>query len=265
MNYDWHSEPWVERKACNVRLKKLPKCLNVLEFWRMANKIFRAVILGPPGSGKGTISARIAQSFGLQHLSSGDLVRGDVAANTEAGILAKTYIHKNLLVPDHVMTCLLLPKLEKMTKHSWVLDGFPRTLAQATALNNICDLDVVISLNVPFETLKERLSDRWIHPASGRVYNSQFNPPRVHGVDDISREALVQLDDDKPEALLSRLRHYKDIAKPVIDLYRAKGILHSFSGTETDKIWPYISSLLGSKIPVQQAFATPLPLHSQDH
>ncbi|KPP76196.1 adenylate kinase 4, mitochondrial-like [Scleropages formosus] len=215
----------------------------------MMAKIFRAVVLGPPGSGKGTISARIAHSFGLQHLCSGDFLRENIAANTEAGILAKKYIQKNLLVPDNVMTYLVLPKLETMTKKSWVLDGFPRTVAQATALNNICDLDVVISLNVPFETLKERLSDRWIHPASGRVYNMEFNPPQVHGVDDISGEPLVQHDDDKPEVLVARLRHYKDIAKPVVDLYRAKGILHSFSGTETDKIWPYISSLLGTKIP----------------
>ncbi|XP_023650410.2 adenylate kinase 4, mitochondrial [Paramormyrops kingsleyae] len=230
----------------------------------MANRIFRAVVLGPPGSGKGTISARIAQSFGLQHLSSGDFVRENISASTEAGILAKTYIDKDLLVPDCVMTCLLLPRLEQMTRHSWVLDGFPRTLAQATALNDTCSLDVVISLNIPLETLKERLRHRWIHPASGRVYNMEFNPPQVHGMDDISREPLVQRDEDKPEALAARLRHYKDIAKPVIDLYRSKGILHSFSGTETNKIWPYINSLITGKIPEVQGASQTLPLHSQE-
>ncbi|KAG7487634.1 hypothetical protein MATL_G00025610 [Megalops atlanticus] len=214
----------------------------------MANRLFRAVIMGPPGSGKGTISGRIAQSFGLQHLSSGDFIRENIAANTEAGVLAKSYIDKGLLVPDHVMTRLLLPRLEEMTRHSWVLDGFPRTLAQANALNSVCKLDMVVSLNVPFETLKERLSHRWVHPASGRVYNMEFNPPRVQGVDDISGEPLVKSDDDKPEAVVARLRHYKDNAKPVIDLYKAKGILHTFSGTETDKIWPYISSLVSAKV-----------------
>ncbi|CDQ93444.1 unnamed protein product [Oncorhynchus mykiss] len=172
-------------------------------------KLFRAVIMGPPGSGKGTISERIAQSFGLKHLSSGDFLRENIAANT----------------------------------------GFPCTLAQAKALNSTCDLDLVISLNIPYETLKDRLSDRWIHPASGRVYNRGFNPPRVQGRDDLSGEPLIQHDNDQPEALVARLRHYKDVAKPVIDLYKSKGILHTFSGTETDRIWPYINSLLSTKIP----------------
>ncbi|KAI1892120.1 hypothetical protein AGOR_G00150690 [Albula goreensis] len=215
----------------------------------MAKRIFRAVIMGPPGSGKGTISARIAQSFGLKHLSSGDFLRENITANTEAGVLARTHIEKGLLVPDDVMTLVLLPRLKEMARHSWVLDGFPRTLAQATAMSSVCDLDLAISLNIPFETLKERLKGRWIHPASGRVYNMEFNPPRVQGVDDITGEPLVQSDEDKPEAVVSRLRHYKDIAKPVIDFYKKQGILHSFSGTETDKIWPYISSLLSTKVP----------------
>ncbi|KAM6962716.1 adenylate kinase 4, mitochondrial [Aplochiton taeniatus] len=222
-------------------------------------KFFRAVILGPPGSGKGTISERIAQRFGLQHLSSGHFLRENIGANTEAGVLAKTYIDKGLLVPDHVMTRLVLPRLQQMTNHSWLLDGFPRTIAQAKALNNVCDLDVVISLNIPFATLKERLGERWIHPASGRVYNMGFNPPRIQGKDDISGEPLIQHEDDKAEALVARLRHYKDVAKPVIDLYKAKGILHSFSGTDTDRIWPYISSLL-SKIHTQQTDACQAPL-----
>ncbi|XP_028822233.1 adenylate kinase 4, mitochondrial [Denticeps clupeoides] len=225
------------------------------------SRIFRAVILGPPGSGKGTISERIAQSFGLQHLSSGDFLRENIAAKTEAGVLAKTYIEKGLLVPDHVMTRLVLPRLEEITRHSWLLDGFPRTLAQAHALDIACDLDLVISLNVPFETLKERLSHRWIHPASGRVYNKGFNPPRVKGVDDITGEPLIQHEDDKPMALVARLRHYKDVAKPVIDLYKSKGILHTFSDTETDRIWPYISTLFSTKIPMHQADTHYAPSH----
>nr|XP_015210949.1 PREDICTED: adenylate kinase 4, mitochondrial [Lepisosteus oculatus] len=149
----------------------------------MANKLFRAIIMGPPGSGKGTISQRIAQRFGLQHLSSGDFLRENIAASTEAGILAQKYIEKGLLVPDQVITRLVLTKLERMTRHSWLLDGFPRTLAQAHALNSTCDVDLVISLNIPFESLKERLSSRWIHPSSGRVYNMEFNPPQAEQYD----------------------------------------------------------------------------------
>ncbi|XP_036971254.1 adenylate kinase 4, mitochondrial isoform X1 [Acanthopagrus latus] len=224
-------------------------------------KLFRAAIMGPPGSGKGTISKRIADRFGLQYLSSGHFLRDCMAANTEAGVMVRTYVERSMLVPDHVMTRLMLPRLEQLMGHSWLLDGFPRTLSQAQALNNLCQLDLVISLNIPYETLRERLSDRWIHPASGRVYNMGFNPPQVKGKDDITGEPLIQHDDDKPEALMSRLRHYKDVAKPVIDLYKSQGILHSFSGTETDRIWPYINSLLNTKMHTQpsDAFQTRTP------
>ncbi|XP_056607523.1 adenylate kinase 4, mitochondrial isoform X2 [Triplophysa dalaica] len=179
----------------------------------------------------------------------------DLQRALEAGVLAKTYIKKGLLVPDHVMTRLLLPRLEEMTKYSWLLDGFPRTLAQADALNSICDLDVVFNLNIPLETLKERLRHRWTHPSSGRVYNMYFNPPRIQGLDDITGEQLIQQEEDRPEALVARLRHYKDIAKPVIDLYKAKSILYTFSDTETDRIWPNISTLLSTKIPIVQSDA----------
>ncbi|XP_013855383.1 adenylate kinase 4, mitochondrial [Austrofundulus limnaeus] len=214
-------------------------------------KLFRAAIMGPPGSGKGTISERIAHSFGLQYLSSGRFIREGIAAKTEAGLLVRSYVERGMLVPDPVVIRLVLPKLEQLSNHSWLLDGFPRTLAQAQALNNLCQLDLVISLNIPYETLRERLSDRWIHPSSGRVYNMSFNPPQVQGKDDVTGEPLIQHDDDKPEALMARLRHYKDVAKPVIDLYKSQGILHSFSGTETDRIWPYINSLLSAKLHTQ--------------
>ncbi|XP_029355701.1 adenylate kinase 4, mitochondrial isoform X2 [Echeneis naucrates] len=218
-------------------------------------KLFRAAIMGPPGSGKGTISQRIAESFGLKYLSSGHYLRDSIAANTEAGMIVRPYVDRGMLVPDHVMTRLMLPRLEQLNGHSWLLDGFPRTVAQAQALNSLYHIDMVISLNIPYATLSERLSDRWIHPASGRVYNMGFNPPQVQGKDDITGEPLIQHDDDKPEALMARLRHYKDVAKPVIDLYKSQGVLHSFSGTDTDKIWPYINSLLSTKMQMQPSEA----------
>ncbi|XP_064310957.1 adenylate kinase 4, mitochondrial isoform X3 [Phalacrocorax carbo] len=167
----------------------------------------------------------------------------------EVGILAKQYLERGLLVPDHVITRVMMTELEKRQEQHWLLDGFPRTLGQAEALDRICKLDLVISLNIPFETLKDRLSARWVHPASGRVYNMDFNPPHVQGIDDLTGEPLVQREDDKPEAVAARLRKYKDAAKPVIELYKSRGILHSFSGTETNKIWPYVYTLLSSKIP----------------
>lgn len=211
-------------------------------------KFVRAAIMGPPGSGKGTISKRIAETFGLKYLSSGHFLRESIAANSEAGVEVRSYVERSILVPDHVMTRLMLPRLQEMSNYSWLLDGFPRTLTQAKELNSLFQLDLVISLNIPYETLKDRLNDRWIHPGSGRVYNMGFNPPQVQGKDDVTGEPLIQHDDDKPEALMARLRQYKDVAKPVIDLYKSQGVLHSFSGTETDRIWPYINSLLTAKM-----------------
>lgn len=213
-------------------------------------KLFRAVIMGPPGSGKSAIAKRIAHNFGLEYLSCAHFLQDIAAAkNTEAGVLVQTYIDKRMLVPDHVVTRLMLPRLEKLGGHSWLLEGYPRTLGQARSLNDLYQLDMVISLNIPYSTLRERLSDKWIHPASGRIYNMTFNPPRVQGKDDITGEPLIQSEDDKPEALMARLRHYKDVAKPVLDLYKSQGILHSFSGTDTDRIWPYINSMLSTKLP----------------
>ncbi|NXE77867.1 KAD4 kinase, partial [Cochlearius cochlearius] len=207
----------------------------------MASKLLRAVVLGPPGSGKGTVCERIARSFGLQHLSSGQFLReslrGGGGNSGAAGWV--------LLAP---ITAAFLPLLTAPFCRG-ACTGFPRTLGQAEALDRICELDLVISLNIPFETLKDRLSARWVHPASGRVYNMDFNPPHVQGVDDLTGEPLVQREDDKPEAVAARLRKYKDAAKPVIELYKSRGILHSFSGTETNKIWPYVYTLLSSKIP----------------
>uniref|UniRef100_A0A8C6R8Z7 Adenylate kinase 4 n=1 Tax=Nannospalax galili TaxID=1026970 RepID=A0A8C6R8Z7_NANGA len=202
----------------------------------MASKLLRAVILGPPGSGKGTVCQRIAENFGLQHLSSGHFLRENLKTNTGEGLGPGSEGRE----------------LESRSGQHWLLDGFPRTLVQAEALDRICDVDLVISLNIPFETLKDRLSRRWIHLPSGRVYNLDFNPPHVHGIDDITGERLVQQEDDKPEAVAAKLRRYKDAAKPVIELYKSRGVLHQFSGTETNKIWPYVYTLFSNKItPIQ--------------
>ncbi|XP_053549653.1 adenylate kinase 4, mitochondrial [Bombina bombina] len=221
----------------------------------MASKLLRAVILGPPGSGKGTVCQRIAKNFGLQHLSSGDFLRQNIRSSTEIGVLARQYLEQGNPVPDQLITRVMLSELEKRMDQHLLLDGFPRTLVQADALNTICDLDLVISLNIPFETLKDRLNARWLHLASGRVYNLEFNPPQVHGIDDLTGEPLVRQEADKPINVDARLRQYKDVAKPVIELYKTKGVLHTFSGTETNKIWPYIYTLMSTKV---------TPVHPED-
>lgn len=214
--------------------------------------VFRAVIMGAPGSGKGTVSSRIAQSFGLKHLSSGDMLRANIEAKTDLGLLMKSCIDQGQLVPDDVISRLILTSLRGLEKTSWLLDGFPRTVAQAEALDCVCDVDSVINLDVPFQTIRERLTSRWVHLPSGRVYNIDFNPPKKPGLDDVTGEPLVQRDDDSPETVSRRLKDYERQTQPVLEYYRSKGVLETFSGTETNKIWPHVHTFLSRKIPGHQ-------------
>ncbi|KAG8595616.1 hypothetical protein GDO81_001575 [Engystomops pustulosus] len=215
----------------------------------VARMLFRAVIMGPPGSGKGTISDRIVKHFALKHLSSGDLLRLNIQKKTEIGILAKSYIEQGQLVPDDVITRLIVQELNNFGEHNWLLDGFPRTVPQAQALDKAHQINTVIDLNVPFQTIKDRLTARWIHPGSGRVYNTEFNPPKVSGIDDVTGEPLIQREDDKPETVTKRLKAYESLTKPVLEYYKNKGVLETFSGTETNKIWPHVYSFLQTKLP----------------
>ncbi|XP_061485285.1 GTP:AMP phosphotransferase AK3, mitochondrial isoform X2 [Rhineura floridana] len=184
-------------------------------------QLLRALIMGPPGSGKGTVSSRIVKHFALKHLSSGDILRDNMNKRTEIGILAKSYIDQGRLIPDDIMTQLMLNELKTLEQNHVLLDGFPRTVPQAEDLDKACPIDTVIDLDVPFETIRQRLTARWIHPASGRVYNLEFNPPKVPGRDDITGDPLVQRDDDKPETVMKRLKSYEMETKPVLEYYRS--------------------------------------------
>lgn len=214
--------------------------------------VFRAVIMGAPGSGKGTVSSRIAQSFALKHLSSGDMLRANIEAKTDLGLLMKSCIDQGQLVPDDVISRLVLSSLRGLEQTSWLLDGFPRTVAQADALDSVYDVDSVINLDVPSQTIRERLTSRWVHLPSGRVYNIDFNPPKKPGLDDVTGEPLVQRDDDSPETVSRRLKDYERQTQPVLEYYRSKGVLETFSGTETNKIWPHVLAFLARKIPGNQ-------------
>ncbi|KAJ8982339.1 hypothetical protein NQ317_009455 [Molorchus minor] len=167
----------------------------------MATKIFKSVILGAPASGKGTISARIIKNFNLKHISSGDKLRQHIQNNTPIGIEAQKYIQAGKLVPDEIMIQFISNELKNVQNSAWLLDGFPRTLAQAKALWEVEKLDLAINLDVPFQIIIDRVKGRWVHLASGRVYNEGFNSPKVRGKDDITGEPLIQRDDDKPEVV----------------------------------------------------------------
>uniref|UniRef100_A0A8C0SCX8 GTP:AMP phosphotransferase AK3, mitochondrial n=3 Tax=Canis lupus familiaris TaxID=9615 RepID=A0A8C0SCX8_CANLF len=222
-------------------------------------RLLRAVLMGPPGSGKRTVALRITKGFQLKTFSSGDLLRDNLLRDTEIGVLAKVFMDQGKLIPDDIMTRLTLHQLKTFTQESWLLCGFPRTLPQAEALERAYQIHLVMSLNVPSEVIKQRLSARWIHPSSGRVYNLEFNPPKAIGLDDLTGEPLVQREDDRPETLNQRLKAYEDQTKPVLEYYREKGVLETFSGTKTDQIWPCVRAFLQTKVPQidQKASVTP--------
>ncbi len=202
-----------------------------------------AVIMGPPGAGKGTISKRIVNKFYLAHLSSGDMLRNHISRQTDVGLEAKNYLDQGKLVPDQVMLNLILTEL-KQAETGWLLDGFPRTLGQAKALVAETSISTVINLNVPFQTIIDRVKGRWVHVASGRVYNDNYNAPKVHEKDDITGEALVQRADDRPDTVLERLKLYENQTKPVIDFFEEKGLVKTFSGTESDVLWPQVKQYI---------------------
>lgn len=209
------------------------------------------LILGKPGGGKGTISKKILKDFpSFQHFSTGDMLRRHVRDETKIGMEAKKFMDKGGLVPDEVIISLVLDEAEKEFNNgnSLLLDGFPRTMEQAKALGLSVDVDLVIDLNVPNETIVERIADRWIHPASGRVYNYSYNPPREHGLDDETGEALVQRDDDKPGTVRKRLEAYEDVTAPLVQYYKGKGVLKTFSGTESNVIYPHVNGWLDEKL-----------------
>lgn len=209
---------------------------------------FHAIILGAPGSGKGTISSRIIRKFDMKHISSGDLLRNNILNKTALGLDAKKYMDKGQLVPDSVMINLITNELNSNSDINWLLDGFPRTRSQASELNKHTNIDVAINLVVPFDIIIERIQRRWIHAPSGRVYNTDFNAPKVPGIDDVTGEKLVQRDDDKPEAVQKRLEIYSKTVEPVLEFYKGAGILEEFSGKTSDEIWPSVFKFLSAHI-----------------
>ncbi|CAH2099745.1 unnamed protein product [Euphydryas editha] len=207
-------------------------------------KILKALILGAPASGKGTISSRIVKKYNVEHVSSGDKLRDHIEKQTDLGKEVKRYLNEGKLVPDDVMIKFMITELKKVENKPWLLDGFPRTVAQADALWKIQPVDVVLNLVVPFDVIIDRVKNRWVHLPSGRVYNIGFNTPKVMGKDDVTGEDLIQRPDDKPEAVRKRLEIYENITRPVINYYKERGILKEFEGKTSDEIWPKVTVYL---------------------
>lgn len=196
------------------------------------------VLLGPPGAGKGTQAQIIAEKYDLVHVSSGDLFRENLKQQTDLGKLAQTFMGRGELVPDDVTIAMVRERLGRHDcKNGALLDGFPRTPAQADALVEMLKdfnstVNIVPYISVPAEILIERLSGRWTCRLNGHVFHEKFNPPSVSGICDLDGSELYQRDDDKAETVKNRIKVYTEQTSPLIDYYRKNGLLVEVDGTK---------------------------------
>jgi adenylate kinase len=196
------------------------------------------VLLGPPGVGKGTQAKILAETTKLAHISSGDLFRENIKNQSDLGKLAKSYMDKGELVPDDVTISMIKARLLRPDSDAGaILDGFPRTPAQADALEKmLADLNGKVDY-VPFitaseEILVERASGRWTCRAQGHIYHQKYNPPQKAGICDIDGSELYQRDDDKVETVANRIKVYFQQTMPLVEYYRQKGVLQEINGAQ---------------------------------
>eukprot|EP00250_Pteridium_aquilinum_P005810 c15847_g1_i3 orf=379-1113(-) len=201
----------------------------------------RVILIGPPGCGKGTQSPILKDEYCLCHLATGDMLRSAVAAKTALGLKAKEAMDKGELVSDDLVVGIIDEAVRRPScQKGFILDGFPRTVPQAEKLDAMLEkqgvkVDKVLNFEIADSTLEERITGRWIHPASGRSYHTKFAPPKVPGKDDITGDALIQRKDDNAEVLKSRLEAFHKQTKPVIDYYTQKGITVNLHAEKSPK------------------------------
>ena len=182
----------------------------------------RIILLGAPGAGKGTQAQFLTKKYNIPQISTGDMLRAAIKAGTEMGKKAKEAMDAGKLVTDDIIIGLVKDRIaEDDCKNGYLLDGFPRTLAQADAVTNAgIEIDAVIEIDVPDSEIVTRMAGRRAHLASGRTYHVAYNPPKVEGKDDITGEDLVQRDDDKESVVLDRLKVYHELTQPLIGYYK---------------------------------------------
>jgi len=197
------------------------------------------ILLGPPGAGKGTQAERLTDDFNLPYIATGNILRAAVANETELGKQAKTFMDAGELVPDEVITGVILEAVEGPdARDGFLLDGFPRTVAQADALGEGLErldssLTAAILIDVPDEDVMRRMSGRRVSVKTGRVYHVEFDPPKHEGRCDVDGSRLVQREDDKPETVKHRLEVYHEQTAPLIAYYEDRGLLRRFDGTRS--------------------------------
>ncbi len=217
----------------------------------------RLVLLGPPGAGKGTQASNIVEKYGIPHISTGDIFRANIKEGTALGQEAKSYMDKGLLVPDALVVSIVKDRLLKDDcKQGFLLDGFPRTVNQAEALDSELEkmginLDRVINIDADADILIERAVGRRICKECGATYHIKFNPPKVEGICDKDNGVLYQRDDDVEETVSTRIGVYMEQTKPLIEYYNQKCLLLNVDGTQAiDAVFTVISEELDKQLKV---------------
>lgn len=213
----------------------------------------KIIMLGAPGAGKGTQAKKIAEKYGIPHISTGDIFRANIKGGTELGMKAKSFMDQGQLVPDDVTIGMLLDRIsETDCEGGYVLDGFPRTIPQAESLTRALEargekMDYAVDVDVPDAAIVERMSGRRACLSCGATYHVVYNAPAAENVCDACGEALVLRDDDKPETVQKRLTVYHDQTQPLIEYYQKAGILVTVDGTkDLNQVFKDITAVLGA-------------------
>jgi adenylate kinase len=221
----------------------------------LADNPLDLVLLGPVGAGKGTQARRISDKYNVPHIASGDLLRAHRTQGTELGRQARSYMDRGALVPDDLVITMIVDRMRQPdASHGVLLDGFPRTLTQARALDRELDaegrqLKVALYLQVPFDVLVERAAGRWTCRTCQATYNYGVNPPRKAGICDVDGGELYQREDDRVEVVSERIRVYVEDTVPVVEYYRERGILREIDGTrDIDSVAADIERQIGAGV-----------------
>lgn len=214
----------------------------------------KIIMLGAPGAGKGTQAKRIADKYQIPHVSTGDIFRSNIKGGTELGMKAKAFMDQGALVPDELTIGMLMDRIkEDDCANGYVLDGFPRTIPQAESLKAALGsmgqkIDYAVNVDVPDENIISRMAGRRACLSCGATYHVEFNPSKVEGVCDVCGDKLVLRDDDKPETVKKRLSVYHDQTQPLIEFYKAEGVLANVDGTQDmEKVFGDIVAILGEE------------------
>ena len=215
--------------------------------------MLRAVLLGPPGAGKGTQAVRLVEKYEIPHISTGDIFRKNIKEGTELGKKAQEYMNAGALVPDELVVDLVKDRLQQDDcKNGFLLDGFPRTIPQAESLTEALAangeaIDFALNVDVPDANIVNRMAGRRACLKCGATYHIQFAAPKKEGICDKCGSELVLRDDDKPETVQKRLEIYHDQTHPLIEYYEKKGVLHTVDGTQTmEDVFKNITDILGA-------------------